>query len=337
MNSKQMNKKMCEIIPRQIVYCDVGARGGLGEPWKTFEDSIKLISFEPDQEEYKKLIGGKRDEDIVYPYALYKEESEVSLYLTKSRGSSSIYKPNIDVLQRYPEAERFNIEKVVSVNATSLDILYKRSEIKDVDFVKVDVQGAELDVLVGGKEFLGQTALGMDVEVEFLPMYKQQPLFSDVDLFIRESLGLQIQDIQKHYWKYKGEYDGSSKGQLIFGNALYFRSPQEVIALCKEFDSRQAVEKFLMACLMGIVYGYLDYSLYLLSLSQAKTMLGQSAINIWNSAICEYRTSLKYNFRGVGKIANVFHLLYRVFQPNYNGWGSMGHHLGTRKKMGIFE
>ena len=35
--------------------------------------------------------------------------------------------------------------------------------------------------------------LGIEVEVEFQPIYEKQALFSDVDSFIRGNLGLQIQ------------------------------------------------------------------------------------------------------------------------------------------------
>jgi hypothetical protein len=57
-------------------------------------------------------------------------------------------------------------------------------EIERVDFLKMDVQGAELDVLRGATRLLG-SALVVQTEVEFLPMYKDQPLFADVDAELR--------------------------------------------------------------------------------------------------------------------------------------------------------
>ena len=76
----------------------------------------------------------------------------------------------------------------------------------------------------GGEKFLSKNILGIEVEVEFQPIYENLPLFSDIDSFIRNHLGLQIQDLRKSYWKYPvGINIGSPKGQLIFGDALYFR------------------------------------------------------------------------------------------------------------------
>ncbi len=99
-----------------------------------------------------------------------------------------------------------------------------RNEIDSVDFVKIDVQGGELAILQGGEKFFKENIIGLEVEVSFAPMYINQPLFSDVDIFAREKLGLELWDIRKAYWKYKQKkYKTPLKGRLIFGDALYLR------------------------------------------------------------------------------------------------------------------
>jgi hypothetical protein len=57
-------------------------------------------------------------------------------------------------------------------------------EVSGVDYLKVDVQGAELDVLRGATRTL-KDALVVQIEVEFVPIYRGQPLFSDIDQFLR--------------------------------------------------------------------------------------------------------------------------------------------------------
>jgi len=224
-------KKVSQIIPRNLHYYDVGARWGISEPWKSFLDIIDLISFEPDKEEYDSLLKNKHSKEMIYPYALSNRDKNESLNLTKNRGCSSLYKPNIEFLKNYSDYERFEIENTVTVETTSLDALFNKEVLSDIDFIKLDVQGAELDVLKGGEKVLSENILGIEVEVEFQPMYEDQPLFTDVDSFIRRRLGLQIQDIKKHYWKYpEGINIGAAKGGLIFGDALYFRSPHEMIS-----------------------------------------------------------------------------------------------------------
>ena len=83
-----------EYCSRNLVFCDVGARWGLEEPFKAYRDCVDVISFEPDQEEYEELSNKKMNRDLVLPYALYKEVKQINLNLTKSRGCSSIYEPN---------------------------------------------------------------------------------------------------------------------------------------------------------------------------------------------------------------------------------------------------
>ena len=331
-------KKTAPIMPRKLIYCDVGARWGIDEPWKSIRNLIELASFEPDKEEYELLMKNKGANEIVYQYALYKEPKKIPLNLTKSRGCSSLYKPNDDFLKNYPNPERFIIEDVVAVEATSLDTLYEDNIFSDVDFIKIDIQGAELDVLKGGEKLLRENIVGIEVEVEFQQLYENQPLFSDVDRFIRNSLGLQVQDLRKTYWKYQeGISVGSTKGQLIFGDALYFRSPHEMLSWCSRFHKNKAPNKILMACLMGMVYGYLDYSLCLLNQPSIGDFLDEDMINKWRFLILHYGKAIKYNRKAAGKLASIFNILYRIFQPTHEGWASLGHHLGTRKKFGVFS
>jgi hypothetical protein len=59
-------------------------------------------------------------------------------------------------------------------------------ELREADMLKLDAQGAELDVLQGGPRILGQ-ALVVHTEVEFVPLYHGQPLFADVDQHLRQA------------------------------------------------------------------------------------------------------------------------------------------------------
>lgn len=338
MNMKSWINRILPIIPRNLIYCDVGARWGIGDPWKSFRDLLEFLRFEPDKEEYESLMKNKGANDIIYQYALNKEPKNVSLNLAKSRGCSSLYKPNHDFLKNYADSKRFKIEDVITVRATSLDALYKDMVFSNMDFIKIDVQGAELDILKGGETFLREHIVGIEIEVEFQPLYKGQPLFSDVDAYIRDSLELQIQDIRKTYWKYPiGINVGAAKGQLIFGDALYFRSPYEILPWCSRFQKNEASNKILMACLMGIVYGYLDYSLCILNQSSIDDFLDRDMIDSWKSLILQYGKNLKYTGKGSGRLAALFNYLYCICQPAHEGWASFGHHLGARKKFGIFK
>lgn len=58
------------------------------------------------------------------------------------------------------------------------------TETDGLDLLKIDIQGAELMVFENAVNRLAE-ALVVQTEVEFVPMYRGQPLFSDVDCFLR--------------------------------------------------------------------------------------------------------------------------------------------------------
>jgi len=330
-------KRIKSMLFRNLVYCDVGARNGIEKPWSCFRDVIDVVSFEPDKQEFEFLLRTKRENDRVYSCALSKESGNALLNLTKSRACSSIYKPNFKFLEDFPESERYIIEDTVSIKTSSLDDLYGNRGLGDIDFIKIDVQGSELDILEGGRKFLSEKIIGAEVEVEFQPLYKGQPLFSDIDSFIINSLKLELYDLRKAYWKYsRGIGVGSNKGKLVFGEVLYLRSPAEVIRWSSGLSKEEAANKITAACLIGVVYGYLDYSLSLLGQPAILDFLDQSRVGGWKNLITNYGRSLKYSGVGSGKLYVFFNLLCSLCQPTHGGWSTSGHRLGARKKMGVF-
>ncbi len=70
-----------------------------------------------------------------------------------------------------------------------------------MDAIKVDTQGSELEILEGAKETLRSVNL-IEIEVTFNPKYDGQPLFAEVDQFLR-SQGFVL-------WKFSSETHYSS-------------------------------------------------------------------------------------------------------------------------------
>ena len=63
-------QKLKKNIPRNLFYCDVGARGGIEAPWESFKKILNFISFEPDKEAYNALLKEGEENHLIYPYAL---------------------------------------------------------------------------------------------------------------------------------------------------------------------------------------------------------------------------------------------------------------------------
>jgi hypothetical protein len=135
----------------------------------------------------------------------------------------------------------------------------------DVDFVKVDTQGSELPILKGAGDYLTESNIGIEVEVEFLPLYQGQPLFADVDIFLRAQ-GYELFDLSRHFWRRTGTPGdkGCFRGQLVYADALYFVSAERFESVLANYQDEQArTEKFIRAIAVILIYGYYDYALHL--------------------------------------------------------------------------
>ena len=73
-----------------------------------------------------------------------------------------------------------SVVEEVDVQTHRLDDL----DIDDFDLLKIDIQGAELMVFQHGRERL-RNAVAVQTEVSFVPLYRDQPTFGDVDRELR--------------------------------------------------------------------------------------------------------------------------------------------------------
>ena len=337
-----MSNTIKKLISKNISFCDVGARWGLSEPWNEIKNCLDVVYFEPDAEEFNKLKLGMNEGDLGFDCALYSSSKKVVLNLTSARECSSLLEPNNEVIRNYPNelAEMYQIEKKVSVLARSLDDIASEGGDLKMDFLKLDVQGAELEILKGGASFLNKNLLGIEIEVEFQELYKNQPLFSDIDSYVRKNLNLVLFDISKHYSKYKiGANKFSKKGQLIFGDVLYMRSPSNLINWCSEMEKTKASNKIVSACIIGYLYGYLDYSLTILNEKGISKFLDDIQIKELKRFLMSKSKNFTLEFKGSSRIYNFFNFLGTIFKRTHNGWASFEGrgNLGSRKKFGVYQ
>ena len=227
-----------KLIKDKIVFIDVGAAGDLIPRWKKIESKIFTIAFEPDEIAYKKLRDLKINNKKIYNIALSEKKSFRNFYICRDAEKSSFYKPNYELLKNYPNPKRFDIKKTIKFKVDALDNIGNFKP----DFIKLDTQGSELEILRGSKKNLNE-CIGLEVEVEFQKMYRNQTLFSDVFKFL-ENNGFDFIDFsEKTYWTYKNT---SNIGQnLIFANALFLKNNISV----KKF-SKKKLRKYILISLI---------------------------------------------------------------------------------------
>src|SRR5262249_21149931 len=118
-----------------------------------------------------------------YPYVIGDGLPGI-LHHTTFRFTSSLYPPNADLARRFSNLPAFVQEaQREQIETHRLDDVLPNREI---DYLKIDVQGGELKVLEGAPRLL-PTTLVAEIEVEFLQLYRDQPLFADIDIHMREA------------------------------------------------------------------------------------------------------------------------------------------------------
>ena len=152
------------------------------EPFYALLDAFpgsRIIGFEVEDatcsEMNKSAPAGVR----YYPVALGRTEETRPFYVTDHPACCSLYKPNEALIGLYQNMQFATLKRVSEIATQSLDHFVRDNAIGPVDFIKIDIQGAELDVFQGGAAVLADVTAIVS-EVEFLPHYLDQPLFGDV-------------------------------------------------------------------------------------------------------------------------------------------------------------
>ena len=223
--SNYFNEKSLKAIkslpyPTQVTLIDIGAAGEIEPRWKYYSYLIKYFGFEPDARSNDTLNNAEKAflDYKIFPTALSETNKDSEFYLCKKPEVSSLYKPNTKLLENFPDSERFDIISKRTLKTVSLDSY----NIENSDFIKIDVQGSELNILKGANKTLENT-FGLELEIEFLEIYKDQPLFGEVCKKLSEK-GFQFIDfVNLTRWERK---EHNSFGQCIFGDALFLKNPE---------------------------------------------------------------------------------------------------------------
>ena len=314
-----------------LTLIDIGARGGLQSNWRPAVRHLRHVGFEPDPAEHARLASGADPRRTVFiNAAVGRARGRLVLNVGRLGGTSSHSEPNLEFLRRFPDPDRYEVVRQVEIETDRLDAVLPRHGIADPDFIKIDTQGAELAILEGAREALERSVLGLEVEVLFAPLYREQPSFGEIDDLLRRS-GFQLFDLRPGYWKRAaGARYGGPKGQLVFADVLYLRteeSLQQLLAGIADATERRA--KLLRALAVSLLYGYVDYAIEIFEPN--RDLLGADLAKPIEAALrSEVPLSARLpHFRGKGWLSHAFYRMHRALFPTFGGWASSGRHIGN--------
>ena len=316
------------MINNKINFFDIGSAGGLEWPWsKVSNNLLNIYLCDPREKNNNEKTSSNIIQNILWSENITKEFN-----FFDQEETSSVYMPNLEYLKNFPNINRFNLSKKVKLETKTIDHFVSKNIIKDIDFIKLDAQGAELDILEGGKNFLKNNLIGLQIEVEFNEIYKDQPHFNKVDRFIREELDLELWDLQPHYWTYNNNLKQPNyKGQLIYADALYFKPIKNLEKMQINLDGAKFTNKIFSLMYVSIMYGYYDFANLILNNHNLINLLNITQIKFLKKYLSKSSKCIKPFKKGNYYLSNIFELITNIFKYQQNGWSSGGSNLGTRK------
>ena len=169
------------IKDEKIIALDVGAQGGFNsdnffsKKYHCFFDDILVdpIKTDSDKLEEKRQIINK---------GLWSNKEKKRLFVLDNRpGSSSMYSPEKDNFDLHnikkKDYSNYDITREYEVQCDTLDNLLQEINIKNLDYLKIDTQGAELEILKGMSNY---NPLLIRLEVHIFSMYKDVPSWHEL-------------------------------------------------------------------------------------------------------------------------------------------------------------
>jgi FkbM family methyltransferase len=170
---------------RQTHVVDVGANPIDGDP--PYLDMLAqglccVTGFEPQADALADLNRRKGKLETYLPYVVGRGGA-AELKVCRYPGWTSLLQPRAAALQAFPVFQtNATVDAYMSVNTHRLDDL---AELAAFDFLKIDVQGSELDVFEGAQKHL-QHAVAIQTETSFIALYEGQPTFGALDQALRQ-------------------------------------------------------------------------------------------------------------------------------------------------------
>jgi FkbM family methyltransferase len=221
----------------ELVILEVGARGGVDKCWDSLGNEVKIYAFEPDREECIKLNEKNDKSNIKYiPIALAEKCGIRNMFINHLRDGSSFYQTNDEYVDKFQMGHNLKTQKVVQVETMDLIEVCRRYEIPTFDVVKLDAEGAELEILKGGGELIREACTVVS-ELRLTDKLNGSPPFSHLmDYMNINKFELYDLDIYRFSRKvlptpFLYDFRDSSgekvpgptiSGQMLSGDALFF-------------------------------------------------------------------------------------------------------------------
>ncbi|MDO6746294.1 FkbM family methyltransferase [Gilvimarinus sp. 1_MG-2023] len=244
-----VTKALLPNLTENIFVVDVGASKGYPRIWRSFPGKLTLHGFDPLIHEVERLNNAEKNPNIKYhaAYVLPVSVDKLSSIKENTKRKDRVSAPGGSALGARLAAvkvkkmtgynrikEEFNSgqELAFANHGVSLDDFFRETGYEKIDFIKIDTDGHDYQVLTGAQKILcAQQVLGLDVEVRFTGAQRDDAnLFRNVDKILGEA-GFSLFHFEKKRYArsalprpfLKNRPTVSDSGQIRWANAVYLR------------------------------------------------------------------------------------------------------------------
>lgn len=279
-----------------FVLIDVGCSGGISNYWRAFGKDLVAFGFDPQKSEVARLNQEEINPNIRYfskfvglssDHPFVKDKAEV---LSRESYSDSHFKLwnrlsaayGVQLRPEQPhlrlQSQAINEDLVDFSELIAVDAFVKKQALGYVDFIKIDVDGLDFEVLVSTESILkSHQVLGIQVEVNFDSSASQMDnAFHNMDRRMRE-LGYSLIDLDFRRYSRAALpspfiYDilaQTEEGQPIQGDAVYAVDAASPL-YSKVWGEELSPVKLLKLSAIYDLYGLSDLAAELLSVYREK-------------------------------------------------------------------
>lgn len=241
--------EMTQILDGQeLVIVDVGGAVSLQPHFHKLIGNSKFYIFEPDERSYTDLI------NTVKRYSFPGDFNYVNKALAGTNGKRTLYLSNVptgtSILKLEEDSPFYSKDssylfpmREEIIDTVTIETSMKELEVKFFDAIKLDVQGAELEILKGIDDKRFEELNSVELEIGLHSIYVNQTTFCDVVAFMKAK-GFGLFELRVNRANIPNNVDNTSYHKIFFNT--HEQSPS-IASRVWEFDAIFIREPFWIA------------------------------------------------------------------------------------------